>query len=425
MGRISPSPTSWLPLGLALLVGSALSLAVGLGVAKLLLTASPDRLFPAPFYSPVAVPGTSDSPDRPGAAGADFAQIYFGARALRAGRSPYAPPSPDPFGRRPGYAPLTYWLAVPLTALPYRAALLAHTVMELLLFVAATVVALRLTGALPHLPAVLCTAVPLLLMTPVGLAHLERGQFDLYVGACYLLAVTYLFQPRVSLVVAAGVLAAVKWTALPVLGALALFVLVAGPRGSRRLWILAAPLVALASFLLLPDSRLLEHLRYWEVTRQPQGLTFAHLMPAWLGKVLPLLTVLVVASVLRWRCRQSEPDRPLEAAAAPLGLALAIQGVAFGTATSEYRAVSFLGLVPALAIWVERADGVPAALKGVTVAGFGLFLVVAFRVHNLTRSLSPRKVVLIYLVAAVCFSALAAILAWRRPGPAPAASAAA
>jgi hypothetical protein len=48
-----------------------------------------------------------------------------------------------------------------------------------------------------------------------------------------------------------------------------------------------------------------------------------------------------------------------------------------------------------------------------TAAGFGLLLVVAFRVHNLTRDLPLGRLVLVYLAAAVCFTALATILAWR------------
>jgi hypothetical protein len=434
MERVSPSTTSRLPQGLALLIACAIGLAVSLGVVHLLLTSSPDRLFPRPFYflKPVPgtyhlppVPGTSDSPVYPGAAGADFAQIYFGARALRAGQSPYAKPSPDPFGRRPGYGPFTYWLAVPLTVLPYHAALLVHTFVQFGVFVAATAVALRLTGTLPHLPAVLCPAVLLLLMTRIGLAYLERGQFDLYVAASYLLVFTYLFRPRVSLVLGAGVLAALKWTALPLLGALALFVFVAGPRGSRRFVLFAAPLIAVASFLLLPDLRFIEHVQYWEGTVRPQGASLGYVMPGWIGKVLPILTALAVAAVLRYRGRDAEFDDALRAVAVPLGLALAIQGVVLGTASYEYRAVSLLGLVPVLAIWVERAARVPTALKAATVVGFGLFLVVAFRVHNLVIIPRLEFVVLIYLAASMGFAALATILAWRRPAPAPAASAAA
>ena len=225
--------------------------------------------------------------------------------------------------------------------------------------------------------------------------------------------------------VAAGVLAAVKWTALPLLGALALFALVTGPRGARRFGLFAAPLIAVASLLLVPDPRFIEHFRFWEETVRPQGVSFAQRMPGWLGKALPILTALIVASVLRWRRQPTERVGAVEATAAPLALALAIQGVAVGTVSFEYRAVSLLGLIPALAIWVERADRIPTGLKVATVGGFGLFLVVAFRVHNLTRTLPPNRVVLIYLAAAVCFTALATILAWRRPAPTPAASAAA
>jgi hypothetical protein len=433
MERVSSSTASRLPQKLALLVASAIGLAVSLGVVHLLLTSTLDRLFPRPFYplKPVPgtsylppVPGTSDSPVYRGAAGADFAQIYYGARALRAGHSPYAAPYPDPFARRPSYGPLPFWLGIPLTALPFHAALVVHTFVQFALFVAATIVALRLGGALPHLQAVLCTVVPLLLLAPIGLAYLERGQFDLYVGACYLLVLTYLVEPRVSLVLAGGVLGAVKLTALPLLGGLSLFALAAGPRGSRRFVLLAAPLVAVATFVLLPDPRFVDHIRFWEGIR-PQGASFGHVMPGWIGKILPILTGLGVAAILRYRQRPHELDDAITATVGPLGLALAIQGVVLGTASFEYRAVSLLGLVPVLAIWVERADEVPAALKAATVAGFGLFLVMVFRVHNITWRGRLEVVVLTYLAASLAFAALAAIIAWRRPAREPAASAAA
>ena len=291
---------------------------------------------------------------------------------------------------------------------------------QLGVFVLATVVALRLTGTIPHLPAVLCTVVPLLFATPIGLSYLDRGQYDLYVAASYVLVFAYLFRPRPSLVLAAGLLAAVKVTALPLLGALALFMLIAGPRGSRRFWLLAAPLVAVASFLLLPDPRLIEHLRYWETAPKPEGASFAYAMPAKIGKALPILTALIVAGVLRWRHRSPEPDGALARSAAPLALALAIEGAAVGTVSWEYRAVSLLGLVPALAIWAERAAGVPPGVKAGTVVGFALFLVAALHVHNLTQALRPERVVVwVYLAAAVIFTALATIVAWRRPEAAP------
>ena len=131
MERVSPSTTSRLPQGLALLIACAIGLAVSLGVVHLLLTTSPDRLFPRPFYflKPVPgtyhasppVPGTSDSPVYPGAAGADFAQIYSGARVLRAGHSPTRSRARTRSAAA-GLRSVHDWLAVPFTALPYHAA---------------------------------------------------------------------------------------------------------------------------------------------------------------------------------------------------------------------------------------------------------------------------------------------------------------
>ena len=180
-----------LPQIVAGVVCLALLLSLGLGLKALLTTGDLQRLFPQPFYGLMRVPNL-------GSTGGDFSQIYFGAlRLRRQGVSPYEPPSPDPFDRPPGYPWLTYWLAVPLTLLPYHRALLAHMAGQFIVFVAATIATLGLTGCLRAWSAVFATVVPLLVLTPIGLTFVERGQFDLYVAASYVLVFTALFEPHV------------------------------------------------------------------------------------------------------------------------------------------------------------------------------------------------------------------------------------
>ena len=356
-----PSIAAHLPQAVAVVVCLALLLSLGLGIRVLLYVGDPQGLFPKPFYSPIPVP-------KLGSTGADFSQIYFGAlRLRREGVSPFQAPSADPFDRPPGYPPLTYWLTVPLTLLPYHWALLVHMAGQFIVFAAAMIVALGLTGCLRWWPAVAATVLPLLVMTPIGLSFIERGQFDLYVAACYALAFTALYQPHVSLLVAVGVLAAIKWTALPFLLILSVRIL-AGTDRRPRWRILIGPAVVLACVLTLDGARSLQALASWELGGAPRGLTFGRLMPFWLAKSLPLLTVLLAAAWLRWWSEPADRQRRFLVASLPLAATLAIQGGAMGSYSSEFRTVALLGLVPALAIWLKRGPP-PARSRSWRVSG--------------------------------------------------------
>ena len=127
------------------------------------------------------------------------------------------------------------------------------------------------------------TVLPLLVLTPIGLSFIERGQFDLYVAASYVVVFTALYKPHVSLLVAAGVLAAIKWTALPFL--LILSVRILAGTDLRLPWrILIGPAVVLASVLVTLDgARSLQALASWELGGAPRGLAFGRLMPFWLA----------------------------------------------------------------------------------------------------------------------------------------------
>jgi hypothetical protein len=395
-----PSIVPHLPQAVAIVVCLALLLSLGLGIRELLATGDPQGLFLKPFYPPLPVP-------KLGSSGADFSQIYFGAlRLRREGVSPFQAPSADPFGRPPGYPPLTYWLTVPLTLLPYHRALLVHMAGQFMIFAAATIVALGLTGCLRWWPAVAATVLPLLVLTPIGLSFIERGQFDLYVAACYLVVFTALYKPHVSLLVAAGVLAAIKWTALPFLLLLSVGILAGTDRPAR--WrVLIAPAVVLASILVAPDgARSLRAMASWELERGLRGVTFVRLMPFWLAKSLPLLTVLLAAAWLRWWSKPPDRNRRLLVASLPLAATLAIQGGAMGTVSFEYRAVALLGLVPALAIWLKEGDP-PGTLAILASVGLAIFLPVAFRAHNLARMISAASMTSIHLDASLYFLGLA------------------
>ena len=67
------------------------SVAIGdvLWRARLLSGGMPGFPAPAPYYRPLAVPGTAGTPGSADALGADFSQVYMSARALIYGQSEY------------------------------------------------------------------------------------------------------------------------------------------------------------------------------------------------------------------------------------------------------------------------------------------------------------------------------------------------
>ena len=83
------------------------------------------------------------------------------------------PPPPPP----PGYPPPMNWLYLPLTYLSYVNALLVHTLVMPAALFAVSAFLLWKMQLQRHIAPVLLAQACLLLLTPIGFTHLERGQF--------------------------------------------------------------------------------------------------------------------------------------------------------------------------------------------------------------------------------------------------------
>ena len=131
----------------------------------------------------------------------DFSQVYTSALALRHHASAYLPRSKrfrDHWRRAPGYPPLMNWVAVPLTLLRYDRALLLYTLLSAAGLLAARALVLLRGGerrAIIYVYVVGAQAA-LCFLTPVGVTHLERGQFDVLVATASALAVGCVFSSR-------------------------------------------------------------------------------------------------------------------------------------------------------------------------------------------------------------------------------------
>ena len=375
------------------------------------------RLVVPPRYPALRIP-PSDLAATGGAAGrlaADFAQVYFPARAETPLAYAYQRASPlDPWTRHSRFAPLVHaacgWT---VCSLPYGWASLAHLALQLGLL-GYTLVRARQLLALPResLPTMLALAAACLCLAPVGLAFLERGQWSVYVGLGYCWLVLGILFERPRYVIAAAALAFLKWTSLPftcvVLGAYALAGRSVGEcrRRARPALIFAATFAAL--FVCLPEAGIafFEGLQHQELTSRSNGLSLVLFLPRPVVKLLPFALAALGAIGLRGRA-------PHDAALAPFAAGAAILLLAYPTIAHDYSVPSILGFLPLVAYWA-RSGVMPERLGALASAGFALFLVLASWSTEVFGS--PATVVAAYVVASTTLiaAAFATVSAPRR-----------
>lgn len=395
-------------LKLVWLVIASLLMALQLPImARLARWGSPPKRV-APYYGVIAVPGTD------GASGSDFSQVYFGAAAVRHGASAYGP-DVHPYCRHPAYPPLIIRLYVPLTALRFPHALLVHNLAQFGVFLGALVWALVAFGCRVAIigPTVVLTMLAVFL-SPIGIAHFERGQFEFYCAGSIALGTASVFGRSRRLVLPSALLASLKWSCLPFLG---VFSALAGVLGGAPLLVLV--LVAVVPLTLAghsPDEirGYLDGVRSWE-TRGPKGISFAQFIPAdalpwWSAKlVLPAIAAtIVVMFLLRSRNRRTW-QLDWNAMSFPVAFALALLGLGYGQVAYEYRAVQLLGVLPLGVAWMSDSPPLQRRRRYLAVGAAVFVVLVALHLYPLTMAcFRGRPVALFYLIAAGCFLLLAA-----------------
>jgi hypothetical protein len=369
--------------------------------------------YPMSIYQLMSTPGTSPVPHTQGAAGVDFSQVYTSATALRHGESAYRPTSRrfrDYWNRPPGYPPLMNWLAIPFTLLRYSSALLLYSALSFLGLIAASAFVLWKAGLRARIIPVAMTQASLYFLTPIGVTHLERGQFDLVVAAASVLCVGLVFMRSRSfgMAVLAGLLGALKWTSVAFLGCFSALGFLLG-KDAKRWAFFAIPLaMALGTFPFWQGlTEYWKTIQVYEIEASPYGLTLQYLLPRPAARAAPIVLTLAVAGFAWWRLRRGASDQTaLALVSAPFSMALMNLAVCFGTLSYEYHTVSLLGLIPGLVIWIERVDGVRGWIKRATCAAFGGFLVIAYRTYGVGTSLSPEGMTAVYAGFSVLFFAL-------------------
>lgn len=358
------------------------------------------RLVVAPRYPPLRVPPSdlAATADAAGRLTADFAQVYFPARAEPLASAYRRSSSLDPWTRHSRFAPLVHaacgWTICRLT---YGWASLAHLALQLTLL-GYTLVRARALLALPRasLPTMLALAAACLCLAPVGLAFLERGQWSVYVGLAYCWLVLGILLDRPWFVVASAALAFLKWTSLPftcvVLGAHALSggSLEECRRRARPGLIFAATFAAL--FVCLPEAGItfFDGVQRQELNSRSNGLSLVLFLPRPVVKLLPLALAALGGIGLRGRAATDPALVPFAAGAAILLLG-------YPTIAHDYSVPSLLGFLPLVAYWART--GIPSERLGALAnAAFALFLVLASWSTEVFGS--PPAVVTAYVVAA-------------------------
>lgn len=377
--------------------------------------------YPMTIYEPLPTPGSALSPDDKGAAGADFSQVYTSAKALRHGQSAYRPKSKrflDHWGRPPGYPPLMNWVAVPISLLSYANALTLYSLLSGLGLLGVTAWLLWRGGAARHILPVAAAQTALYLLTPIGVTHLERGQFDLVVAITAALAVGCAMLPRAGLgmAIACGLLGALKWTSVSFLGCFAALGFLLG-HGRKRAAFFAIP-VAIAAGTFPFYRELLDYwttIQVYEIDATPYGLTLQHFLPRNAARAVPVVMTLLLAGLVFYRSRSAQARADaLGDVGVPFSMALMNAAVCFGTLSYEYHTVSTLGVMPGLVLWVVTAERVADSVKAWLCGAFAVFAVIVFRTYGVGASLSPETLTGVYVALGALFFAIAAALALGR-----------
>ena len=291
-----------------------------------LLRAAPVKTgaYPQMIYLEYAMPGYN-------VAGADFADIYNSANALRHHESAYRPTSAefaDPFQRPKNYPSLMYWLYVPLTLVSFWPALVVHEVASLLAVFGAAAFALWKARLKRYVGLVLFAQASLYFLTPVGVTHFERGQFDLLVAAMFTLCFACSFVDQNVLLLAAltGVAGALKWTSIPFLACFAGFGFLLST-GRRRIAFFVLPLLTLLSTVVFWNGlkEYWQSIRYFDLDTPPYGVTLRHYLSPLVSKLVPVAVALTLAIIALIKHRSTAArSQLLMSAGAPLALVLTI-----------------------------------------------------------------------------------------------------
>jgi hypothetical protein len=325
--------------------------------------------------------------------GLDFSQVWLSARRVSAGAPIYYPVDFLTWRREwsSTYHPLIHWLYTPLGQLPFKAALITHNILGIALLLVCGGLAMRSAGCLEAFPSAAAATLAAMVLTPVGLLHLERGQMDLYVAASMLCLLAFFSQGRVGWAIAAGILSTLKVQAWIFVGLYWCLATSLWGMRDRRIWWVPGSILALTGIFVLQVMDWIPSFLYVARNSSTHGPSFTRILPDAIVFALPLASTLAVALAclrsLRERGERGDAVARralLHRVSLPVAAALALQTICGTPVTHDYRLVALLGLLPALSIWCIRVEGVPDWMRSAMSSSYALLVIVAFRVNPFT-----------------------------------------
>ncbi len=203
-------------------------------------------------------------------------------------------------------------------------------------------------------------------------------------------------------------------------GVLASFGLAAWGLRDRSVWWVPATILGLNLIFLDQVTDWVPSFLYVANNTSYFGPTFTRILPEWFAFGLPFISTVLVAGcagaalAARGQIADADARRQLLARISfPFAATLTLQTVCGTPVTHDYRLIAFLGLLPVLAIWCARGEGVPAWLRRASCIGFGLMLMFALRVCPLT-TLSFLNLAQLLLMFSLLLLLATLILATRR-----------
>ena len=354
--------------------------------------------------------------------GIDFSQIWLSAGRLSADEPVYYRVDKEKWRREwsSTYHPVIHWLYLPLGKLAFPTALVLHNLAGIGLLLLASGLALRRAGCAQAIPSVSAAIVAAMYLTPVGLFHLERGQMDVFVAASIVCVVTTFVHGGRAWAIATGVISMLKVQAWIFVGFYWLLAAALWGLRDRSVWWVPATILGLNLIFLDQVTDWVPSFLYVANNTSYFGPTFTRILPEWFAFGLPFISTLLVAGcagaalAARGQIADADARRQLLARISfPFAATLTLQTVCGTPVTHDYRLIAFLGLLPVLAIWCARGEGVPAWLRRASCIGFGLMLMFALRVYPLT-TLSFLNLAQLLLMFSLLLLLATLILATRR-----------
>lgn len=312
------------------------------------------------------------------------------------------------------YAPMLILVcAATLCRLDYGYACILHMLLQILSLYGLLYWAFGLLGLKRYRLVCLLFINLSLFLTPVGLSWFERGQFSLYVASSYILLILALIKRWPMLVVAAALLAFIKWTSFP-----AIFVILAVYLLNSRSFaelrdnslmvaLFGVVTVGLVLFPLLlagGTGGFLKGLMAQELQDSPQGLSLLLYAPRIIVKMLPM--VLIILGYVNIQILQGGFEYLI-----PYILGVTTMMLIYPTHAYDYSVPTLLGFIPLILFWKNLQGAERHVFRDALAYSFFIFLVLASFSTLITHS--TLIMVVIYVIFSLALVVSPSVLAGR------------